>query len=352
METEGSDSMNLQKAALIPAYRPDAELLGIVSELAEKNFAIVLVDDGSGIEFRELFRKAAGYAELLRHPVNRGKGAALKTGLSYMQTHYPDALIITMDADGQHTVADAEKILAQAERFPDALILGSRRMNKSAPLRSRFGNALTRCVFHMTSGVSVYDTQTGLRGFSARLLPLLLSIDGERYEYEMNVLMQCAKQNIPMYEIPIETIYQENNAASHFRAVRDSIRIYSEILKFSASSIIGFAVDYLFYSLLTILTGNPTVSNILARIVSASVNFTLNRKLVFRSRGNLLMAAVRYCILASVILLGNTLVLHLLSETLGMNQYLAKLLTEILFFLLSFTVQRWIIFKKERDLQQ
>ena len=341
------------KIVLIPAYKPEPALLTLLEWLSCREYLTILIDDGSGDAFHEIFRAAEKYAVVLSHTVNKGKGAALRTGMSYIQSHYPDAVIVTMDADGQHSITDAERILNQAQASPDQLVLGCRRLDRRVPLRSRFGNSITRLVFRLVSGTAVYDTQTGLRGFSSRLLPELLSVTGDRYEYEMNVLLHFAKMKIPMKELQIQTIYINENASSHFHPVRDSIRIYSDILKFSASSLIGFLVDYLVFCLLSVLLVQLpcrlTLSNIAARLISASVNFTLNRKFVFRSKGRLLRAALQYFALAAVILAGNTLLLKLLVDTVGINKYAAKLLTEVFFFVLSFTVQRCIIFKKGRN---
>lgn len=352
---KGGGFMNDHKIALIPAYKPDAGLLQLLKLLKETAFSIILVDDGSGEAYNDIFHAAAAYATLLSHPINQGKGAALKTGLTYIQTHYKHAVIVTMDADGQHTVPDAETIVKEAGNHNNTLILGSRKLKKTAPLRSRFGNAATRLVFRLTTGISVYDTQTGLRAFRMELLPFLLSVDGNRYEYEMNVLLLCAKQQIPIKEIEIETIYQNQNAASHFHPIQDSARIYWEILKFSAASFVSFLLDYLLYTLLSLLTASMPqsllISNITARMVSAAVNYIINRKLVFQDKGNAARSAIQYILLAAGILLGNTLVLNALVGGLGCNRFAAKLLTELLFFLLSFLVQRFIIFKKEREAQ-
>ena len=190
-----------EKIALIPAYQPEENLLELLCELEKNKYTIILVNDGSDNKCKDIFTKAEKYAVVLNHSLNMGKGAALKTGLKYIQNNFQKALIVTMDADGQHLVSDAEKIISLVQNFPEKLILGSRRLSKNAPLRSRFGNCVTRFVFHITSGISVYDTQTGLRGFSDKLLPFMLSVDGQRYEYEMNVLLQCARKKYPLKKL-------------------------------------------------------------------------------------------------------------------------------------------------------
>ena len=333
--------------ALIPAYRPSAFLPELLEQLYSLGFEIVVVDDGGGAEFEHIFFESSRYAEVLYHVQNAGKGAALKTGLAYIASHYPkDSVIVTVDADGQHKPGDAFAVCSLAESNPGALVLGSRKLNRNVPLRSKFGNTVTRLVYRLSTGLNVYDTQTGLRAFHAKFIPEMLLIPGERYEYEMSVLLQFARKKIPILEHEIETVYLDDNSSSHFDAVRDSVRIYKEILKFSVSSFVGFLVDYAAYSLLLLLGCGLTLANIAARIISASVNFTLNRKLVFRSSETLLKSLAKYTLLAVFILIGNTLVLNLLVNVCGIHQLLAKIMTEIVFFILSWLIQKTVVFGK------
>ncbi len=336
--------------ALIPAYKPDQTLLDILKQLHNEGLRCVVVDDGSGSDYLSLFEQAALYATVLKHDKNKGKGAALKTGLSYIQKHFEkNTVIVTMDADGQHRVADAIRLCEAVRRHPDALILGSRNLKSAAPLRSRFGNSVTRGVYKLSTGREVQDTQTGLRAFFAVQIPLMLNITGDRYEYEMRVLLEFSRKKIPILELPIETVYLNHNSSSHFRTVQDSYRIYKEILKFSASSLIGFAVDYLLYGLLLLITGgNLLISNVGARIVSSITNYTVNRKFVFHSEKKVVSSAAQYFLLAALILCGNTLILELLVSTCGLNRMLSKILVEIVFFLISWTIQRYLVFRTEK----
>lgn len=341
-----------QNIVLIPAYEPGQALIGLLKSLSETGSMIVVVDDGSGEDYSIIFEEAKSVAAVLTHSVNRGKGTALKTGLSYiLERCDADAVIVTVDADGQHRVEDAMKICAVARSRPDALVLGGRKFTGEIPLRSRFGNTVTRIIYRLSTGLKVYDTQTGLRAFHRQLLPKMLSIPGERYEYEMNVLLEFAKTRTPILEEEIETIYLDNNSSSHFDTVRDSLRVYKEILRFSASSLAGFIVDYTMYSILILATGNLRLSNIGARIISASVNYTLNRRFVFRSSRGVLASALSYFLLAAAILAGNTLVLEYLAGSLGINKMLAKILTEILFFAISWFIQRSFIFNKKKEIK-
>lgn len=334
--------------ALIPAYEPGEVLLELLPQVQAAGFKIIIVDDGSGADYAPLFGKASCYGTLLTHEVNRGKGSALKTGFAYIQEHFSEKqIIVTIDADGQHRIGDALAICALAQEHPDTLVLGSRKLADNVPLRSQFGNTLTRLVYRLSTGLAVHDTQTGLRAFSTDFLPQMLEISGERYEYEMNVLLEFARKQIPIMEHEIETIYLNNNDSSHFNVLKDSYRVYKEILKFSAASFIGFLVDYCLYGILLLLTRNVRISNVGARIFSASVNYTLNRKFVFRSNKGIASSALGYFLLALVILIGNTFVLEFFVENCGIPGMIAKIITELLFFLISWSVQRCIIFRNK-----
>ena len=346
---EGGRAMD-KKIALIPAYEPEETMLFLLGELIGAGYECVVIDDGSGAEYGEIFVQASQVAQVLVHEKNRGKGAALKTGMRYIREHYaPDDLVVTVDADGQHKVSDVEKV-AQAGDCHGALVLGSRSFTGKVPLRSRFGNSLTRLVYLLATGRRVWDTQTGLRAFPVSLVPTLLSIDGERYEYEMNVLMYWAKNRLPIQEVEIETVYMDGNTSSHFDALKDSFRIYWEILKFSASSFLCFVVDYMLYALFLAalsalgVSGGIVLANVLARIGSGTLNFNVNRKVVFESRADWRKAALKYGILAAEILLANTLLLALLTGVLGITPLVAKVIVEAGLFVFSFAVQKREVF--------
>lgn len=338
--------MSVSKIALVPAFDPDAALIGVARGLKESGFDVLVVNDGSGLECADIFEKAGEYGEVISHSENRGKGAAIKTGLRHISEHFSAPYtVVTVDADGQHRVEDAAAVCNEAEKHPDALVLGGRRFSGKVPLRSRFGNTVTRFVFRLSSGVRVYDTQTGLRAFSDSNVPFLLSVSGDRYEYEMNALMSAARSRILIRELKIATIYTNDNQTSHFKPIRDSYRIYKEILRFSLSSFIGFLVDYAMYCLLFGTTKQLILSNVIARVVSASVNYTLNRKVVFKSKNSLAKSAIQYFLLAAGILACNTGLLKLLTFW-NVNVYAAKIITEIVMFSISWLVQHKIIFKK------
>lgn len=333
----------MQKIAVVPAYEPDEKMFALLCELKENAYLILVVDDGSGPTFAPVFEKAMEYAQVLTHSVNRGKGAALKTAFSYIQKNYQDYIIVTLDCDGQHTVADANKLCEYLTKNPDHLVIGKRLRSKKTPLRSRIGNSITRLVYHLATKVSIYDTQTGLRAFTHLLMNFMLNIPGDRYEYEMNMLLECSKQHIQIKEIEITTIYFDNNANSHFNTLKDSYKVYWQILKFSCVSLSSFLIDYLLYIFFNLFLKNILVVNILSRLISSFWNYTLNKKIVFKEKNK--SSLLRYYLLVIVILLLNTAMLGILVNYLAMNKYLAKILVEFILFILSFFIQKIFVFK-------
>ncbi len=219
---------------IIPAFQPDQTVIGLVDQLWTLGYRVIIVDDGSDAEHQKVLEQVSDVAILLHHPVNRGKGAAIKTALSYIQKEMWDCDVVgIMDCDGQHLVKDMKKVLECVEHHREALVLGVRTLEKM-PWKSRIGNRITREIFHLLSGVKVSDTQTGLRAFSSDLINTMRMVEGERYEYETNVLLATAEAKIPIEETPIETVYHDrSNSCSHFHILRDSLRIYRDIVKYA-----------------------------------------------------------------------------------------------------------------------
>ena len=339
---------------LIPAYEPGGTLPALVRSLrnADPFAAVVVVDDGSGPDFAETFRATAGMgATVIRHAANCGKGAALKTGFSYIARRDPGHPVVCADADGQHLVADIVAVGHRVRGTRQTQVLGVRSFGPEVPLRSRFGNKLTGLLFRATSGHRIGDTQTGLRGFSADLMPWLQSVGGDRYEYELNLLLHARSAGVLLDTLPIRTVYLDGNSSSHFRPVVDSVRIYRPLLRFALSSLFAFGVDLVALLVLQVLTGSLLASVIGARLISSTTNFLVNRFVVFRdadradgSRSRLLVSAVRYFALAGGILLANYALLRALTG-LGVQLVVAKIATELLLFGVSFLVQRSLVFR-------
>ena len=183
-------------------------------------------------------RPARRGATVLRRRVNRGKGVVLRTGFRYAATRHPGRDVVCVDADGQHSVADVCRVVERM-RVSGAPTLGVRAFDGEVPARSRFGNAATRVAFRLTTGRDVRDTQTGLRAYPAALLGWLSTIPGDRFEYEMTVLLRLAGAGLPVEQVDIATHYHGGNSGSHFSALADSVRIYRPLLGFAAARLTG-----------------------------------------------------------------------------------------------------------------
>lgn len=340
---------------LIPAYNPDEKLLALLPKLKERFSRIVLVDDGSTVG-KEIFPQAAPFVEkILVHEHNRGKGAALKTGFAYLGEGTD---VITADSDGQHTPEDIAKVAAGLATHRDGLVLGVRAFSGHVPFRSRFGNFWTRWLFFLMTGLMIRDTQTGLRGIPAGLLKRVAAIPGDRYEYEMAMLADAKHHEAKPLQVPIETIYIEENATSHFNPLLDTIRIYRSLFQFCLSSVLSFLLDNaVFAGVLWVMSAKDTprrddvlVALVAARFISANFNYFYNRFVVFHTKGRkrsffqywglvLTIAAASY---------GLTEGLSAALDVRGVAITAVKIAVETFLFVASYWIQKKFIFKSAR----
>lgn len=363
----------LDAVVLIPTLHPDHLLLQYAEDLVSHGFKkIVIVDDGSGPDYKFIFDelKKNSSCEVIGYAVNAGKGHALKFGLRYILEHYPNAAgIVTADSDGQHTARDVFKVSEALLLNPQKLIIGSRDFKtNNVPLTSRAGNRLTSFFFALLYGKWLPDTQTGLRGFSMNLIPLMLEVPGNRFEYEMNMLILASNRLVSFHIVTIETIYIEENRRSHFRPFHDSMLVYLQLFKnffkYASASGLSTALDILLFTLLdkwllpltglkpdiTILWGlslSVLIANSLARICSSLFNFKANKSFVFqvdKCKG----AFPRYVVLASFILIISTTLISTLSSRLNIDNTLLKILIDSVLFFVNYRLQRsWVFAQKK-----
>ena len=336
---------------LVPAYCPGPALVQVVADLraARPDWAVLVVDDGSGAAYADRFAQARAYgAEVLVLPTNRGKGAALKVGFAHVVDTRPGSPVVCADADGQHALDDIVAVGEHLLADPGArrIVLGTRAFDGTVPLRSRVGNTVTRWLFTAATRTRVADTQTGLRGVPAGLLAWACSVPGERYEYELQVLLHAGRAGVALDPLPIATIYLEDNASSHFRPVADSLRVYAPLLSFLVSSLAAFVIDTVVLLVLQATTGDLLVAVVGARLTSAGVNFAVNRRIVFDGGRSVpaRRAVRRYALLATALLSLNYVLLSGLT-TLGLALLPAKVLTELALVSTSFAAQRAYVFR-------
>jgi glycosyltransferase involved in cell wall biosynthesis len=338
---------------LIPAYEPDRRLIDLVNRLGHHR--IIVVDDGSGAAYAAVFARVRDLgAEVITVAHNRGKGHALKVGFAYVRSHLPGHDVVCADSDGQHSPEDIEAVADRLAATDAAMVLGARRFTGQVPARSRFGNAVTRTAYRLATGRALLDTQTGLRGYPARMLGWLGEVGGEKFEYELRLLLRAAREGLHVEEVEIATIYLAGNASSHFRPLRDSARIYGRLLAFSASSLLAFAVDAVLLLTLATLTDSLAGAAIVARLVSATMNYQINRAWVFGSRYGLAPAATsarRYAALALTVLVANVILLEALTVLTG-SVVAAKAMTEVSLFAASFVAQKYVVFPRRAAASQ
>ncbi len=346
-------------AVIIPSLNPDDKLLAVVEGLTARGFSdLIVVNDGSAPDKARYFQTVAALpgCTVLTHQVNRGKGRALKTAFEYILAHRPDCLgAVTVDGDNQHHPDDVAALAtALLDGNCSALLLGARDFSQpQVPARSRFGNRLTCFIFWLLCRQKISDTQTGLRGLPRGLLPGLLSLEGERFDFETNMLLYLHKNRIPMHEISIQTIYLEQNASSHFRAVLDSLSILRLVLTFGFASVVSAALDIGCYWLaVTLLYSLPLrervlAATVIARAISSMANFFLNRHAVFGSDSPLSRALPRYYLLCCVQLLCSWVGVWGLTLVIGGSSVFAKLTVDTVLFFISFNIQRRWVFSRQ-----
>jgi glycosyltransferase involved in cell wall biosynthesis len=333
---------------LIPAYRPTEILCKLIEQLRGASaHHIVIVDDGSGVDYTHIYERAAQTAgtTVLRNAINLGKGAALKHGMNHILVHHPDCIgIVTADADGQHAVKDIVGVTNALAETPDSAIFGVREFSGDIPLRSKLGNYVSRYAYRFLIGVKLSDTQTGLRGIPKQLMKLCLEIRSNRYEFETEQLASLKTEQIPIREIPIETIYIDGNRESHFRPLRDSAKIYFVLLRYSIASIITFFTDIVVFWLVFGSTQQILLSNMSSRLVALWVQLALLQSFVFR-KGITLRVFVSYIALVFVSgFISSALQTQLLQFI--PVPVLVKIIADTVFFVFNFLFIRDIIFDR------
>lgn len=350
-----TDNNSGKVVVIIPAFNPTLKLLQMVDNLIEVQFTdIVIVDDGSTTaDSRTVFKLCEEQHEIkvLRHAVNQGKGRAIKTGINYvLNVKQNVAGVITVDADGQHHVKDVLKCVSELRRLkPNAncIVLGCRDFEAEEvkiPFRSRFGNACTKWVLRYLCNIHVGDSQTGLRAIPYHLLPKLMAVSGEKYEYETNMLLELVDEGIKLKEVEISAVYEDNNSGSHFNPITDSIKIYSIIIKYSLASILSVVLDNFTFILLTPYCSNIWMMILASRTVAAISNFCINKKFVFKKNGESCIQVFRYIALLLVSGTLSATILSVADTVFDINIIYLKLIVETFLYFLNFYVQKNFVF--------
>lgn len=214
--------------AVIPTYQNAKTLLKVVADVHRVVDTVFVVDDGSNDGTAALLDKATGKErpeKVLTHPKNCGKGAALKTGLTYARQQ-GFRYAVTVDADGQHRADDIPALLKAVEEEPDALAIGSRGLqHENMPAKSTFANRFSNFWFALQTLQRLPDTQSGLRVYPLRRLHGLRWMSA-RYEAELTLLVFSAWAGVKLLPVPVSVYYPpRDQRVTHFRPGRDFTRI-------------------------------------------------------------------------------------------------------------------------------
>lgn len=351
----------MKVSVIIPSLNPDNKLIQVVDALVAKGFDdIILVNDGSDKAHMQPFLQLKEYRQctVLTHEVNRGKGRGLKTAFDYCIANRPDIDgVVTVDGDNQHQAEDILNCCNKMIEYKDKVILGVRDFSgDDVPPKSKFGNNMTSFVFKFVCGLNISDTQTGLRAIPLKFLPLFSKVKGERFEYETNMLLEFKNSNIDFVQVPIETVYIEENASTHFNPIKDSLKIYGVIFKYIFSSLASSVIDLAIFSVVSVLVYNKLedslrilLATVIARVVSSLFNFLFNRKAVFKANNNFGKAMVRYYILCVCQLMVSYGLVYVITSLLGLGQVMTvvtKGIIDTILFMISFYIQRIWVFRK------
>jgi len=356
---DGGNLGNIHCAVVIPALNPIPGVVDMIRSLLQCGIPrIIVVNDGSDASFQDTFERIAQLERcvVLTHDVNQGKGRALKTAFRYFMDHCPDLDgVVTADADGQHSVEDICTIGRRLSSAKGSILLGVRNFrNENVPLRSHLGNSVTGWLFRLLYGSRIHDTQTGLRGIPAKELAWMADLKGERFEYELNMLIQARRCQLDFTLIPIKTMYFDHNAGSHYSTVKDSTRILRILLAgfvhFPASAVGLLIMDWFCFFLLNRFAfagfapaGRIFASTAVARGISFLFNFAVNKKRIFSPRGNRTDEAARYYIVCFFQMMASAGLVYTVSLFWQVDASVIKIIVDFILYVISYQVQlRWV----------
>ena len=329
----------MKTAVSLPVYNPDEKFLHLVEGLSKRGFKVVAVNDGSLERCDEFFKRAERFADVIGYKENKGKGYALKRGFEYIGNNLADEVdyIVTADSDGQHAIEDIERV-AKLTRKTDGIVLGMRDLSEKIPIKSRIGNDMSMIVYTIVTGVYLRDNQSGLRGFPVRLCMWLQDIPGNKYEFELNVLATAHKEGMKVTGIDIKTIYENNNKNTHFRPIKDTIRIQKSLWSYGLISallyflyilticvLVWFGIPYFYYWLIGIYIW-VTAMHAVLNVFSAGIRHRQKISVVYY-----VTCSIKYCIAS---------LLMLLFYSQGWNMILGGVVSLLTIMLLSYVFGR------------
>jgi glycosyltransferase involved in cell wall biosynthesis len=215
-------------AALIPAYFEERHIQDVAKRVRAQLDHVLVVDDGSTDKTEAEAQQ--GGVQVIRHSVNQGKGAAIKTGLKELVALPDLRYILILDGDGQHLPEEIPNFLEEANRSGAALILGNRMSDtRTMPLVRKLTNSYMSWQISRVCGQSMPDTQCGFRMLSTELAPSLFT-EANNYDYETEMLIIASRKGFPVASVPVSTVYGEEKSKIH--PVRDTLRFFKLLRRY------------------------------------------------------------------------------------------------------------------------
>ncbi len=341
--------MTSSRVAIITDCSPEEETLKFVETLKKEGIFSVLVLNRLGDD--DFSKKAKDLGAVICCGLE-GETVALCASLAYVrETFVPPYSVALVPFNGCSDIECIFKVFKTVEHTPDAFAVSQNVIGKGKFFLK--GKIVARkFLYRHFTGAEIYGDQSSALGFSDRLLPSFEKLPDNSYEYHIKFLMRCREKGFRVSEVSVPAKFGNSGWTVQKSSLRSFFKRHMNVLKFCMSSFSAFLVDYLVYSLILaysekhINVVNLTFANVFARIISSTMNFTVNRKFVFKAETGLLKSATQFYTLAAIILLGNSILLNFLANVLGINHYFAKIVTEMTFFLLNWTIQSMFIFKK------
>ena len=345
---------------IIPAYQPDEEMIGVIRELRQNGVSnIIVVDDGSGAAYTEFFQRAREEygCSLIHHAENLGKGRALKSAFNMILGSEDEILgCVTMDCRGSFFCSDILKVMDELAVHPTDLIMGKRVLDVSRMTKkSRVGNKVLQLSFHYLVGILVTDVQSGLRGIPLSYMRKLMNVKGERYEFDTNMLINCKKCSVIVREVPLETVYSARRNQEQYRAIRDNLSIYLTFATYIFTSMFASIVDLILFMIFCdmlgrfhVLSGTQmyvVIATAMARCVSATVNYRLNYRIVFRTKSAQTSTFAKWVILCIVQMAMSATAVSVLHGLIGGPEILFKIPVDFCLFFFSYYFSREFVYQ-------
>lgn len=340
---------------IIPVSSPGDKLNGYIASIIECGYKVILVFDGC--EPDNIFHVNESCI-ILRNAVSQGVGRAVKTGVNYILTRLPECKCAVI-ADDTCTYSTEDIALCEDSALSDpaAIVLGSRKLTKtSVPFKARFINNSFRIMFRTLCGINIKDSRTSLRAFSRNLMADIMGVQGEGSDFMVNMLLYTKQRNIPITEAAVDAQYFPAPKKPLMNNLADLLNIFFVFIKFMVTSLSSFVIDLLAFTLfVNIFKGfiaSPQYyilySTILSRVISAFVNFSLNKYTVFKNKGRTLKTFIKYASLCAVqLLVSSTLVFVVYDKIFAgaVSESIIKIFVDAILFFVSFQVQREWVFK-------